>query len=69
MNRRVILYSVDRDGHVSPIYSAPVTPRRRRVVLPAYWVESLGVGLLVVGLFVLPSLLFSVVEFIAGGSK
>lgn len=67
MNRRVILYSVDRDGHISPIYSAPVLPERRRVV-PAYWVESVGVGLLVVGLFCLPSLLFSLCEFIFGGA-
>jgi hypothetical protein len=67
--KRVMLYQVDSDGHVSPIYSAVVVPSRRRVVLPAYWVESLGVGLLVVALFCLPSLLYSLLEFILGGSK
>lgn len=69
MINRVILYDVSKDGHVSPIYSAPVLPERRQVVVPAYWVENLGVGLLVVALFCLPSLLFSLVDFILGGSK
>ena len=66
---RVILYTVDRDGHVSPVYSALVAPKsRRQIVLPAHWVESVGVGLLVVALFCLPSLLFSLCEFIFGGA-
>jgi hypothetical protein len=68
--KRTLLYQVDSDGVVRPVFSALVTPTsRRQVILPAYWVESVGVGLLVVGLFVLPSLLFSLCEFIFGGSK
>jgi hypothetical protein len=68
--KRTLLYSVDRDGVVHPVFSALVSSKsRQRVILPAHWVESVGVGLLVVGLFVLPSLLFAFLEFIVGGSN
>jgi hypothetical protein len=59
---------VTRDGNAVPVYSAVVdTPRRRRVVLAAHWVETVGVVLLVVALFCLPDLLLWLIDSLLGG--
>ena len=69
IRRRVTFYGVDSDGHSVPVYSRLVAAesRRRRVVLPAEWVECVGVGLLVVALFCLPDLLLWLFSVLFGG--